>query len=117
MMSPQIISSLFDLVREVFNSNNRKRKTKWLGKLILAILILTVSTCFAVIGIITKELYSTQQTLKAMKVKVERLEEVEREVLVLRETNQILSDIIQRRMPNQGVVIKKDGKVISKIPE
>ena len=117
MISPQIISSLFDLVREVFNSNNRKRKTNWLGKLILAILILTVSTCFAAIGILTKELYSTQQTLKAMKVKVERLKEVEREVLVLRETNQILSDIIQRRMPNQEVVIKKDGKVISKIPE
>ena len=116
-MSPQIISSLFDLVREVFNSNNRKRKTKWLGKLILAILILTVSTCFASIGILTEELYSTQQTLKAMKVKVERLKEVEREVLVLRETNQILSDIIQKRMPNQEVVIKKDGKVISKIPE
>ena len=117
MMSPQIISSLFDLVREVFNSNNRKRKTKWLGKLILAILILTVSICFAAIGILTKELYSTQQTLKAMKVKVERLKEVEREVLVLRETNQILSDIIQEKLPNQEVVIRKDGKVISKIPE
>ena len=116
-MSPQIISSLFDLVREVFNSNNRKRKTKWLGKLILAILILTVSICFAAIGILTKELYSTQQTLKAMKVKVERLKEVEREVLVLRETNQILSDIIQEKLPNQEVVIRKDGKVISKIPE
>ena len=116
-MSPQIISSLFDLVMEVFNSNNRKRKTKWLGKLILAILILTVSICFAAIGILTKELYSTQQTLKAKKVKVERLKEVEREVLVLRETNQILSDIIQEKLPNQEVVIRKDGKVISKIPE
>lgn len=117
MMSPQIISSLFDLVREVFNSNNRKRKTKWLGKLIIAILILTISTCFAAIGILTKELYSTQQTLKSKKAEVERLKEVEHEVLVLRETNKILSDILQKRIPGKEVVIKKDGKVISKIPE
>ena len=41
----------------------------------------------------------------------------EHEVLVLRETNQILSDILQKRMPDKEVVIKKDGKVISKIPE
>ena len=61
MLTPQIISSLFDLTREVFNSNNRKRKTKWLSKLIIAILILSISTCFAAIGILTKELYTIQQ--------------------------------------------------------
>ena len=117
MLSPQIISSLFDLVREVFNSNNSRRKTKWLTKLIIAILILTIGTCFVAIGILTKELYSTQQLLLIKKEEVEKIKELKHEVLALRETNRVLTDIIQRKIPDKEVIIKKDGKVITKIPE
>lgn len=98
-MSPQIISSLFDLVREVFNSNNRKSKTKWLGKLVLAILILTISICFAAIGILTKEVYSTQMQLKEHKIELARLKEIEHEFKVLKQTNEILSNLMQGKVP------------------
>ena len=98
MLTPQIISSLFDLVREVFNSNNRKRKTKWLGKLIIAILILSISTCFAAIGILTKELYTVQQAIRVCRSETERLKKTEYDVLVLRETNQRLTDLIEKRL-------------------
>lgn len=98
MLTPQIISSLFDLVREVFNSNNRKRKTNWLGKLIIAILILSISTCFAAIGILTKELYTIQQANSVCRSETERLKKTEYDVLVLRETNQRLTDLIEKRL-------------------
>ena len=98
MLTPQIISSLFDLVREVFNSNNRKRKTNWLGKLIIAILILSISTCFAAIGILTKELYTIQQAFRVCRSETERLKKTEYDVLVLRETNQRLTDLIEKRL-------------------
>lgn len=111
-MTPQIISSLFDLVREVFNTNNSKKKTKWLSKLIIALLILTTSICFTAIGILTKEIYSLQLTMKQCKVENARLKKVEREYDVLHKTNDILTSLLKEKLPDKEITIITDRKVL-----
>lgn len=109
MVSPQIISSLFDLVREVFNSNNRKKKTKWLNKLIITFLLLTIGICFAAIGILTTEVYSTKLLLQTSKIEINRLKKIEYDIAVLRETNSILTDLVKKKLPDKDITIITNG--------
>jgi hypothetical protein len=110
MFSPQIISSLFDLIKELFNSgNNRKKKTKWIVKVTIAMSILTIGICFIIITMLTKELYSAQLELKQLRLEVLTVEELRYENRVLQSTNNILAETLRKYLPDNKELIIPDN--------
>lgn len=102
-----MISSLFDLFRELFSNNERRKKRlNWLTKIFIAFIILVVGICLITIVKLMEEIYIDKMEIKKYKEEITKIHELEIQCKVLQDTNQLLTDIMSKQNPETKDILK-----------